>query len=37
MKLSRREAIREVIEWRRVDKRMSYIRSVTDNGLLRLG
>lgn len=37
MRLSRKEAIREVLAWRRVDKRMNAVRSVTDNGLLGLG
>ncbi len=34
MKLSRDEAIREVMRWRKIENRMRAVQSVTDNGLL---
>ena len=37
MKLSRAEAIREVLEWRKLDNRVRAVKSVKDNGLLELG
>ncbi len=37
MRLSHKEAIREVIEWRRIDNRIQAVRSVGDNGLLEAG
>jgi hypothetical protein len=37
MKLSRREAIREVLEWCKLDNRIQTVKSVKHNGLLELG
>ena len=36
MRLSREEAIREVIKWRKIENRIRAVKSVTDNGLLEL-
>ena len=37
MRLSREEAIQEVIRGRNIDNRMRAVRAVADNGLLELG
>ena len=37
MKLSRNDAIREVLRWRRVESRVRIVESVSDNGLLEVG
>lgn len=37
MKLSREDAIREVLQWRKIDSRIRAVNSVTDNGLLEFG
>lgn len=37
MRLSREEAIREVLKWRKIENRIRAVKSVTDNGLLELG
>ena len=34
MKLSRKEAIQEVLKWRKIENRIRAVESVTDNGLL---
>ena len=36
MRLSRTEAIREVLKWRKVDSKIQTVRSVTRNGILNL-
>lgn len=36
MRLSRREAIQEVLQWRKLDSRMKAVRSVKDNGLMEI-
>jgi len=36
MRLSREEAIREVIMWRKIENRIRAVQSVSDNGLLEL-
>ena len=37
MELSREEAIREVLHWRKIENRIRAVKSVTDNGLLEFG
>lgn len=37
MRLTRQEAIREVIKWRKIENRIRAVQSVADNGLLELG
>jgi hypothetical protein len=37
MKLSREEAIREVLHWRKIENRVRAVNSVADNGLLEFG
>ena len=37
MRLSREEAIREVMKWRKLESRIRAVRSVADNGLLTIG
>ena len=37
MKLSREQAIREVIKWRKLENRVRAVKSVVDNGLLTIG
>ena len=37
MKLSREQAIQEVIRWRKLENRVRAVRSVVDNGLLAIG
>ncbi len=37
MKLSRQQAIREVMKWRKIENRISAVESVADNGLLTIG
>lgn len=37
MKLSRQQAIQEVIKWRKLDNRIRAVKSVADNGLLTIG
>lgn len=37
MKLSRNEAIHEVMKWRRIESRVRIVESVSDNGLLEIG
>lgn len=37
MRLSREEAIREVVKWRKIESRVRSVLSVADNGLLELG
>lgn len=37
MKLSRQQAIQEVIKWRKLDNRIRAVKSVADNGLLAIG
>lgn len=37
MRLSREEAIQEVVKWRKIESRVRSVRSVADNGLLELG
>ncbi len=36
MKLSRQEAIREVLKWRKIESRIQAVKFVTDNGLLEV-
>ena len=37
MRLSRRDAIREVLEWQKLDNRIRAIKAVKDNGLMEIG
>jgi hypothetical protein len=37
MRLTREEAIREVIKWRKIENRIRAVQSLTDNGLLEVG
>ena len=37
MRLSREEAIREVLQWRKIENRIRAVQSVVDNGLLEFG
>ena len=37
MRLSREEAIQEVMKWRRIENRIRAVQSVVDNGLLEIG
>lgn len=37
MRLTREEAITEVLKWRKIENRIRAVKSVTDNGLLELG
>ena len=36
MKLSLEDAIREIIEWRKLDNREQAVKSVRDNGLMEI-
>jgi type II restriction enzyme len=36
MKLSREDAVKEVLKWRKIDNRIQAVKSVADNGLLEL-
>jgi len=37
MKLSREQAIQEVIKWRKLESRIRAVKLVSDNGLLAIG
>ena len=37
MKLSRAQAVREVMKWRKLENRVRAVKSVVDNGLLMIG
>jgi type II restriction enzyme len=37
MQLTRKDAIKEVLKWRKIENRIQTVQSVTDNGLLDLG
>ncbi len=36
MKLSRKGAIHEVLKWHKIENRIQAVKSVTDNGLLKI-